>query len=531
MSKTSGRRPKVPRVPKVQVRHATPADVPEIFEVQRAAYEGFPTQGLCDERLLGLQVNAFPEGQLVAVRGERVVGYATSLIVSLDDDSPWYSYNEITGNGTFSTHDPSGDTLYGADIAVHPDARGQGVAGKLYQGRRRILTRFNLRRMVAGGRIPGYVEVAGRLSPEDYVEEVVRGERSDQALNAHLKAGYRVLGVYHGYLHDEQSLDFATFLELENPRFKAERRRIAASPIHRPVRRVRVCAVQYEMRPIESWEEFVAQVGFFVAAADANHCHFLVFPELFTVQLLRTLPEDADHRAGSARLAELTERYRELFRGIARRTGMLVLAGSQPTVVDGELRNVAHLFTPSGNVYTQDKLHVSPDERRLQGVIPGTGVQVFDTGFARIAIVVSYDIEFPELVRLLTLAGAEVIFCPYSTDERKSYMRIRYCAHARAVENCVYVVLAGNVGNLPDVENFLMNYGQAAVLTPSDFAFPLDGIAAVADSNSETVVITDLDLSALEQYRQIGSVRPLQDRRPDLYRLESLTGVEVVRTV
>ncbi|MEZ6187893.1 MAG: bifunctional GNAT family N-acetyltransferase/carbon-nitrogen hydrolase family protein [Planctomycetota bacterium] len=528
MSPTRGRK-RAPK-PKAVVRLANPQDVPAIYEVQRAAYEGFPAQGLCDARLLGLQIAAFPDGQLVATIDEQVVGYATSLIVQLDDSSPWYSYNEITGNGTFSTHDPSGDTLYGADIAVHPDVRGQGVAGVLYRGRRRILTRFNLRRMVAGGRIPGYQEVAGRLPPEQYVEEVVAGTRSDQALNAHLKAGYRVLGVYHGYLHDEQSLDYATFLELENPKFKAQRRRIAAAPIQHPVRRLRVCAVQYEMRPIRSWEEFEDQVKFFVTAADTHHCHVMVFPELFTVELLRTLPPAEDGKTGVSRLAGVTERYCALFKGFAQRTGMLIIAGSQPTYVDGELRNVSHLFTPSGNIYTQEKLHISPAERELQGVTPGQGIRVFDTGMARVAIAVSYDIEFPELARLATLAGAEVIFCPYSTDERKAYMRIRYCAHARAVENCVYVVLAGNVGNLPDVEHFLMNYGQAAVLTPSDFAFPLDGVAAVADSNTETVVITDLDLSSLEQYRQIGSVRPLQDRRPDLYRLEPLTGVEVVRT-
>src|SRR5690606_17292333 len=109
--------------------------------------------------------------------------------VILDDESPWHSYDEITGVGTFGTHDPAGDTLYGADIAVVPDWRGKGLAARLYKRRKALLKRFNLRRMVAGGRLPGYSEHAKRLGPMQYVEAVRQGMLRDQALSAHLKAG------------------------------------------------------------------------------------------------------------------------------------------------------------------------------------------------------------------------------------------------------------------------------------------------------------------------------------------------------
>ncbi len=192
--------------------------------------------------------------------------------------------------------------------------------------------------------------------------------------------------------------------------------------------------------------------------------------------------------------------------------------------------NTAHLFTPSGEVYTQDKLHVTPGERLNWGIVPGSGIRVFDTGLARIAIQICYDVEFPEIIRLLTLAGVEILFVPFSTDERKSYMRVRYCAHARAVENMIYVVMSGNIGNLPQVKSFLINYGQAAVLTPSDFAFPADGVLAEADPNTETVVIADLNLADLAQQRELGAVTPLIDRRADLYEIRSRAKVEVIRT-
>jgi predicted amidohydrolase len=75
---------------------------------------------------------------------------------------------------------------------------------------------------------------------------------------------------------------------------------------------------------------------------------------------------------------------------------------------------------------------------------------------------------------------------------------------------------------LPDVQNLDINYGQAAVLTPSDFAFARDGIAAEADSNEETLLICDVDLNDLHEARSDGSVTPRIDRRADLFKLVSL---------
>lgn len=512
-----------------RVRQATPADVAQIYACQAAAYPEFGPEGLCDERQLRMQLEAFPAGQLVAEVRDRVVGYAMSLIVQLDDQSPWYDYAEVTGSGSFSTHDPAGDTLYGADIAVHPDVRGAGVAQRLYAARRALLKRLNLRRMVAGGRIPGYRAHAGRISAEEYIAKVLAGELDDPALNAHVRAGYQVRGVHMGYGRDARSLDYATFLELENPRFNAAKRRIAGSPIRSPVRRIRVCAAQYQMRRVDSWEQFEQQVDFFVETAQQYHSHFLLFPELFTVQLFSMFEADIGSRDAIEKLADLSDRYRELFTERARRTGMYIIGGSHPIRVGDRVRNVAHLFTPSGEVHTQDKLHVTPNERSEYGIDPGDGLRVFDTSHGRIAILICYDVEFPELARLLTLAGVEVLFVPFSTDERKAYLRVRTTAQARAVENVIYTVLAGNVGNLPQVSNFLINYGQAVIFTPSDFPFPRDAVAGAADVNSETVVISDLDLASLHEAREMGSVRPLRDRRADMYEVRAITPVEVVR--
>lgn len=518
------------RKTKVTTRRWKASDIPAVIECQRAAYPNFADENLCDERSYTMQLAAFPEGQVLAEIDGRVVGYATSLIIQMNDDLPWYSYPEVTGVATFSTHDPSGDTLYGADIAVHPDYRGHGIAGRLYDERRKILKRFNLRSLVAGGRIPGYKDHAGRMTPEEYIERVKSGELKDMALSAHLKAGFEVRGVHMDYLTDEASLNYATFIEMPNPDFNAARRKIASSPITRPARKIRVCLAQFEMRAIRTWEDFMQHADFFINTADGYHCHFLLFPEFFTAQLFSIMDPELDSVTAARELAGYTDRFREFIRRRAMSSGLHIIAGSHPVMTDGRLLNVSWLVTPSGNIYSQDKLHVTPGERIHFGIDPGSGIYVFDTGLARIAIQICYDIEFPEVARLMTLAGAEVIFVPFSTDERRSYLRVRYCAQARAVENMIYVALTGNIGTMPEVSSFLLNYGQAAVCTPSDFAYPPRATAGEADPNAETVVIADLDLSDLAMQREMGSVRQLRDRRPDLYRLEAMEKVRLIRT-
>ena len=94
----------------------------------------------------------------------------------------------------------------------------------------------------------------------------------------------------------------------------------------------------------------------------------------------------------------------------------------------------------------------------------GDSVRVFDTDCGKIAIQICYDIEFPELARIATDMGANIIFTPFCTEDRQGYLRVRYCAQARAVENQIYTVISGTVGNLPQTENMDIQYAQSAFL-------------------------------------------------------------------
>jgi len=513
---------------KVSVRQAREEDIPAIVAVARAAYPSFRIEEEGYKRIYGLQIKAFPAGQFVAVAGERIIGYASSLIVRLDDESPWYSHAEITGNGSFSTHNPGGDTLYGADIAVHPDWQGKGVSASLYKARRSLLKRLNLKQMVAGGRIPGFHAWRGKLTAQEYVDKVIAGELRDPALNAHLKAGYRVEGVHYGYLNDQDSLGYATHLVLNNADHLPRKRLIAAAPVRRTARHVRVCATQYDQRKIASLAEFAEQVEYFVDTAACYDSHLLVFPEFVTAQLFSTFTKDIELLPAVNQLADMADDFNEIFRSAAQRHKLYIVGGTTPVRRGNCMFNVAHFYTPAGNVYTQDKLHITPAERTGWDIEPGEAIRIFETPLGRLAIAVCYDIEFPELARILVEHGVDIILTPFATDERKSYLRVRYCAQARAVENMVYVVLSGNVGGLSHSPSMFLNYGQAAICTPSDFAFPMNGVAAEGVVNTSTVVIADLDLGTLDVQRQTASVRPLLDRRQDMYELGCKVPVERV---
>src|SRR5690606_7047224 len=140
------------------------------------------------------------------------------------------------------------------------------------------------------------------------------------------------------------------------------------------------------------------------------------------------------------------ELYRESMVALARKHQLYLVGGSHPVREGSALYNRCHLFTPTGAVYGQDKLHLTPTERALWGFSSGDRLRVFETPMGRVSALVCYDIEFPELARLLTLAGTTIVFVPFSTDEKQAYWRVRHSAQARAVENSIYVVLAGNAG-------------------------------------------------------------------------------------
>ena len=202
-------------IPNVQVRAAVQADVPSLVAMNHAAYPELVEENVVwSPEQIRLHLARFPEGQLVAEVGGAPRGAISTFIVPRGRDplAP-HTWLGITDNGTFASHDLGGDTLYLADIYVDPVAWGHGVGETLYASLRSLCRSLGLKRVVAGGRLWGYCEHADRMSPEEYVDRVLRGELRDRVLGSQIKAGFTVRGILVGYLRDPRSLDYATLLE------------------------------------------------------------------------------------------------------------------------------------------------------------------------------------------------------------------------------------------------------------------------------------------------------------------------------
>jgi predicted amidohydrolase len=277
---------------------------------------------------------------------------------------------------------------------------------------------------------------------------------------------------------------------------------------------IRVASLQYYIRPVARFEQFADQVESLVWTAKDYHARLLVFPEYFTAQLLTLNNIKMPIKEQIRHLAQYEERIVDLMKRLAKESGLYIVGGTLPAVDPPDMTTVyneCYLYSPSGDWDVQGKLHMTRFEKEEWIVSPHKKLKVFDTALGRLAITICYDVEFPELARAAARQGANILIVPSCTDDRQGFLRVRYCAQARAIENQMYVIHSGTVGSLPMVPAVSLNYGQASILTPSDFAFSRDGILAEGVPNQESMVIGDLDMDRIEHTKQHGSVLPLTD--------------------
>lgn len=216
------------------------------------------------------------------------------------------------------------------------------------------------------------------------------------------------------------------------------------------------------MRKISKIEEFEEQIEYFVDVASDYKADFVTFPELFTTQLLSLETEKRPPHESIKKITEYTDRYKAFMTKLAVSYNINIIGGSHITMADdGELRNTCFVFLRDGAVYAQDKLHPTPSEREWWNIKGGDRAAVIPTDCGPIGVMICYDSEFPELARSLADQGALMMFVPFCTDEWRGYLRVRYCCHARAIENQCYMVLSGVVGNLPNVDAMDVHYAES----------------------------------------------------------------------
>ncbi|KOF03861.1 carbon-nitrogen hydrolase [Roseivirga seohaensis subsp. aquiponti] len=501
-------------IQKIELRQLEISDFKNLTESMKAAYENW-SGGWWDEHHIQKLIDIFPEGQLVIVADDEIAGCALSLIVDYDKFGDNHTYAKITGNYTFSTHDPNGDVIYGIEVFIKPDFRGLRLGRRLYDARKELCENLNLEAVVFGGRIPNYHKYSNELTPRQYIDKVKLKELYDPTLTFQLSNDFHVNKVIKGYMPgDDESEDYAVLLEWNNIYYVEQEPQLSDQKTV-----VRLGLIQWQMRPYNGIDELFEQIEFFVDAVSGYKSDFALFPEFFNAPLMAKYNHLSEAEA-IRKLAEFTDEIRERFSKLAISYNVNIITGSMPKMDGPKLYNVGFLCRRDGTFEEYTKMHVTPDEAKYWGLTGGDNIKVYETDCGPIGVLICYDVEFPELPRILANDGMNILFVPFLTDTQNGYSRVRYCARARAIENECYVAIAGSVGNLPKVENMDIQFAQSVVFTPCDFAFPTTGIKAEATPNTEMILVADVDLDLLWTLHNKGAVRNLKDRRTDVYDIQ-----------
>jgi predicted amidohydrolase len=280
-----------------------------------------------------------------------------------------------------------------------------------------------------------------------------------------------------------------------------------------------IAMVQYSLQSLPSQQSFWDRLQGYVEAAHHQGADLILFPEYLTGNLLSLgAANTMSHAQARAYIASFTDRYMQTFRRLSREYKITIQGGTHLTQENGNYYNTAYLFHPDGYIDTQRKIHLTPEERRQWGLTPGEGVSIFDTEIGKVAILICYDIEFPELSRIVADRGVQLILCPSYTDAAAGYYRVRNCSQARAIENQLFVVLSGLVGQQPHVPQVDVGYCQAGIFAPCDYPFPADGILTTGDLNQEQIVYGEISWERLADNHKHGNVSPFFDRRLTVYK-------------
>ncbi len=497
----------------IEILYLTIDDYQELKEAMIESYQHMPASYWKEHHIEKL-LNIFPQGQVVVKVNGQIAGCALSIIVNQQNVEYPHTYREITGNYTFDTHNSKGDLLYGVDIFIKPEFRGMRLGRRMYDFRKELCEKLNLKGIVFGGRIPNYHKYADKLTPKKYIEKIKSREIDDPVLNFQLSNDFYPVRILKGYLEgDELSKEFAVLLRWDNIYYEMK-----SIKTQQNKKVVRLGLVQWQMRPYSNTEDLMEQVEFFIDALSGYKSDFALFPEFFNAPLMAKYNKLSEPEA-IRKLAKYTAPIVAEFSKLSVSYNINIITGSMPEIIDGNLHNTGYLCKRDGSVERYEKIHVTPDEDRVWGLKGGNEVRVFDTDCGKIGILICYDVEFPELSRLLADEGMDILFVPFLTDTQNAYARVRYCAQSRAIENECFVAITGSVGNLPKVQNMDIQYSQSMVFTPCDFPFPVNGIKSEATPNTEMILISDVDLDLLTELHNFGSVRNLKDRRSDIYKV------------
>lgn len=231
------------------------------------------------------------------------------------------------------------------------------------------------------------------------------------------------------------------------------------------------------------------------------------------------LPEYVDYMDEAHRIVEKAEPIpgplSELFSQKAKEHGVYLNCGSIHEKIDDQYAyNTSLLFDPNGEIigkYRKVHLYDAQFKDRFTSqesatIQPGNELVTVETEHGKFGMTICYDVRFPELYRSLALQGAQLIFAPAAFPHYTGSMYWEALLRARAVENQLYIVAAGQFG----VSKMNTFYGNSLIIDPW-------GTVVAKAPQREGVTIQEIDLSLVDEVRQ--HIPTFSHRRPDVYQI------------
>lgn len=272
-------------------------------------------------------------------------------------------------------------------------------------------------------------------------------------------------------------------------------------------RKIKIALIQYEIGA--DWGVNISKAGALLEKAKEYGADLAVLPEMFMCPYdLQAFPKFAEKIPDGRTCRKL--------QGWSRELGLHLVGGSIPEEDDeGRIFNTATLWDGQGNLLaTHRKVHlfdvdlpggVSFQESKV--FAPGEKMTVVDVLGLRLGLAVCYDVRFPELFRLMALAGAEVVALPGAFNNVSGPHHWEMSLRARAVENTVY--MAGVSGTAPPGSSY-DSWGHSMVVDPF-------GEILVELGRAEGLGLAEIDPARLKDVRS--RLPLLVQRRDDLYDL------------
>jgi len=235
----------------------------------------------------------------------------------------------------------------------------------------------------------------------------------------------------------------------------------------------------------------------------------VVLPEMFNCPYQTDqFPLYAERANDSATLKAVSQASRD--------QEVYLVAGSIPERDQDHIYNTSFIFNPAGEVIGRHrKLHLFdinvPGQiqfKESDTLTPGDQVTVVDTDFGKLGVAICYDLRFPELSRLMTLQGADLLVFPGAFNLTTGPAHWEILSRVRALDNQVYLATCSPAR---DEEASYVAYGHSMVADPW-------GEVVVQAGTGEEIVHAPIESSRVEKIRQ--ELPLLKNRRRDLYTLD-----------